>query len=302
MRPVVTPEEMRAIDAAAAEDLDTLIGRAGWANAVAARSLLGSVAGRRIVVLAGPGNNGADGRVGAQILERWGAKVAVVDARTWRDASVVWSRCELVIDAAFGTGLRRPFDAPDLAALCPRQPLVLAVDIPSGLDGDTGAVLGSALRADATVTFGAIKPGLLFGRGPALAGPVTVADLGLDTSNARIHLLDPDDLASWPNRAVDAHKWQSAVWVVGGQPSMPGAPRLAATAAARAGAGYVLARFPASMPPPSISDRGRRSKHRRRLGSGRHPPGRPGGGLRARTRPYDRRPIRRTGQGAGERR
>ncbi len=244
MQPVVTPDEMRAIDAAAGVDLDTLIQRAGWATAVAARSLMRSVVGRRVLVLAGPGNNGADGRVAAQVLERWGATVEVIDARSWREAMVVWGRLDLVIDAAFGTGLRRPVDAPDLAERCPQLPKVLAVDIPSGIDGLTGAVVGSVLTADATVTFGALKPGLLFGGGAVHSGPITVAELGLDASDAGAHLLGPDDLGRWPSRPHDAHKWRAAVWVIGGQPSMPGAPRLAATAAARAGAGYVLGSIP----------------------------------------------------------
>ncbi len=244
MLPVVSPEEMRAIDAAAASSLDILIERAGWATAHAARDLLGSVYGRRIVVLAGPGNNGNDGRVGARVLRRWGAGVEEVDARTWRAAPVRWDRADLIIDAAFGTGLRRPFEAPDLAGLCPRQPLVLAVDIASGLDGETGQVNGAAMRADATITFGAYKPGVLIGEGPVCSGRVTVAGLGLDTSGARIHLLESGDLDRWPTRSIDSHKWQSAVWVIGGSPAMPGAPRLAAMAAGRAGAGYVLGSTP----------------------------------------------------------
>ncbi len=257
MQPVVTAEEMRAIDAAAADDLDTLIERAGWAAATAARSTPAtaarstpaSVYGSRILVLAGPGNNGADGRVAARILSSWGAKVVTVDVRSWREASIRWGDLDLVIDAGFGTGLRRPFDAPDLDELYPDRtdrPAVLAVDLPSGLDGDVGSVEGSAMRADATVTFGALKPGLVLGDGPDLVGEVTVAGLGLDASGASIHLLDGDDLEAWPARSPDAHKWNSAVWVIGGQPSMTGAPVLSATAAARAGAGYVLGSTPGS--------------------------------------------------------
>ncbi len=241
---VITPSQMRAIDAAADDDLVTLIERAGWATAAAARSLLGSVSGRRVLVLVGPGNNGADGRVAGRVLQGWGAKVDIVDARSWRNENIEWSRHHLIIDACFGTGLTRAFDAPDIEALCPQRPLVLAVDIPSGLDGDLGAINGSAMRADATITFGALKPGLLLEEGPRYCGAVSVADLGLDTSSAGMHLLDPGDVAAWPTRPTDAHKWRSAVWVIGGRPSMPGAQRLAAMAAARAGAGYVLGSIP----------------------------------------------------------
>ncbi len=244
MLPVVTPSAMAAIDAAAEVPLDILIERAGWAAASSARSLMGSVSGLRVLVLAGPGNNGADGRVAARVLERWGAKVTIVDARSWRTEDVAWSRPQLIIDAGFGTGLRRRFDAPDLTTLCPQRPQVLAIDIPSGLDGELGIVHGSVIPADATITFGAYKPGLLVGDGPGLAGRVTVAPLGLDTSNAPAHLLEAGDLAAWPGRSADAHKWRSAVWVIGGRPSMPGAPRMAVMAAGRSGAGYVLGSIP----------------------------------------------------------
>lgn len=246
MLPVVTPAEMRAIDAAAPVDVATLIERAGWATAVAARALLGSTYGRRVLVLAGPGNNGADGRSAARVLATWGAVVTIVDATAWRAiaSDACWQRADLVIDAAFGTGLSREFDGPDLEVLSPQHPLVLAVDTPSGIDGNTGEMLGNPMRADATITFGAHKPGLLFGNGPLFCGPVTVVDLELDTTSATVHLLDPVDVGQWPRRDSASHKWRSAVWVIGGDPTMPGAPVLAVRGAARAGAGYVLASIP----------------------------------------------------------
>jgi len=139
-----------------------------------------------------------------------------------------------VVDAAYGTGLGRPFEAPTVDAP------VLAVDLPSGLDGLTGEALGRPLSAVRTVTFAALKPGLLFGDGPALAGRVEVVDLGLDVSEATVHLVEDADVAALvPARPADAHKWQSACWVVAGSPGMEGAAGLAATAALRAGSGYV---------------------------------------------------------------
>lgn len=234
MIPIVTPSEMAAVDAAATEPESVLIERAGTAVAWAARRLLGGVYGMRIAVLAGPGNNGADGRVAARRLADWGARVSVLapDGTPARDI-------DLLIDAAYGTGLSRPYHPPHVVAP------VLAVDIPSGVNGLTGQVPGEALAARMTVTFQALKPGLLFPPGSALVGSISVADIGLDVSAATAHLVEPSDVARWlPERAVDAHKWQSACWVIGGSPGMSGAANLAAAAAARAGAGYVRLSVP----------------------------------------------------------
>lgn len=244
MIPVVTPAEMAAIDAAAPEPVAVLVERAGWAVARAARRLLGACYGRRIVVVAGPGNNGADGRAAAAVLAREGARCWVLDAR---EAPPELPAADLVIDAAFGTGLSRPWSAPRPPAGVP----VLAVDIPSGVDGTTGERLGDPVAVDRTVTFAALKPGLLLTPGRILAGRVEVADIGLDVGGARAHVVEDPDAAGWiPPRAVDAHKWRSAVRLVGGSPGMSGAPRLAAAAALRAGAGYVQIASPGVAAPP----------------------------------------------------
>lgn len=231
---------MAAIDAVAPEPVDVLIGRAGAALAAEARRMLGGTYGRRVVVVAGKGNNGNDGRVAAERLRRVGVRTAVVPP-----GPGPLPPCDLVIDAAYGTGFRGTYDAPD-----PGPAPVLACDIPSGVDGLTGEVSAGAVRADRTVTFAALKPGLLLGAGRHRAGAVTVADIGLDCARARAHLVEPADVARWlPARPPDAHKWRTAVWVVGGSPGMTGAPVLAATAAARAGAGYVRLSSP-GVPPP----------------------------------------------------
>lgn len=235
--PVVTPEEMAAVDAAAPEPVEVLIARAGAAVAAAALDVLGGAAGRRVVVVAGPGNNGNDGRAAATLLERRGVRVTVHDAAS---APGVLERSDLVVDAAFGTGFRGTYRFPD-----PDGAPVLAVDIPSGLDGLTGAVSGAPAAAVATVTFAAPKPGLLYGAGPAHCGEVRVADIGLDVSGARAHLVEDADVLAWvPGRAPDAHKWRHAVWVVAGSHGMTGAARLCATAALRGGAGYVRLSVP----------------------------------------------------------
>ena len=232
MRPVVTVEEMAAIDRDAPESVEVLIERAGAAVARAARRMLGGTYGRRVVVVAGKGNTGADGRAAARRLERRGVRVEVIDAG---DAPSRLPRCDLVIDAAYGTGFRGEYNAPDVG-----DAAVLAVDSPSGVSGDTGEAGSGAARADATVTFAALKPGLLLGEGPLRTGSVEVADIGLDVSRATIGLVeDADVAAALPHRPRDAHKWQSAVYVVAGSSGMLGAAELASRAAMRAGAGMV---------------------------------------------------------------
>jgi NAD(P)H-hydrate epimerase len=235
--PIVTPAEMGAIDAAAPEPTEVLIGRAAAAVARAAVGILGGTYGRRVEVVAGPGNNGNDGRVAATLLARRGARVRVHDAAA---APRVLGPADLVLDAAYGTGFRGSYDFPD-----PAGAPVLAVDIPSGISGLTGAAAGRVARAVATITFAALKPGLLLGDGPAHAGAVHVADIGLDVSSARAHLVEDEDVPAWvPARRPDDHKWRHAVWVVAGSPGMGGAARLCATAALRGGAGYVRLSVP----------------------------------------------------------
>ncbi len=234
MIPVVNPEQMAAIDAAALEPTDVLIDRAGAAVARAARDMLGGTYGRRVVVLVGKGNNGNDGRVAARRLAAAGIRVTVIEAA---QAPGSLPRCDLAIDAAYGTGFRGTFEAPTTTA--PR-PLVLAVDIPSGVSGLTGEAGGRPMAATRTVTFAALKPGLLLGDGPALAGEVTVVDIGLDTSSASAHLVEASDVSRWlPARPRSSHKWRTACWIIAGSPGMTGAAHLASRAAQRAGAGYV---------------------------------------------------------------
>ena len=236
MIPIITPEEMGAIDAAAPEPVEVLIGRAGAAVARAAVDLLGGTYGRRVIVLAGKGNNGNDGRDAARRLRRRGMRVHVLDAA---DLPEVLPACDLLIDAAYGTGFRGEWTPPTVPAP------VLAVHIPSGVDGLTGQMPGGALTAARTVTFAALKPGLLLQPGADRAGQVDVADIGLDVSGARAHVVEGADVAAWlPRRATAGHKWQAAVRVVAGSPGMTGAAHLTSAAAFRAGAGYVTLSSP----------------------------------------------------------
>ncbi len=240
MLPVLTPEEMAAVDAAAPEPVDALIRRAAAAVAHHAVALMGGAYGRRVVVVAGKGNNGNDGRVAATMLARRGVRCRVVPA----DAPGDVGACDLVVDAAYGTGFRGSYEAPDVGDVP-----VLAVDIPSGVAGLTGAVPGRPLAAVRTVTFAALKPGLLFPPGSSYAGDVVVVDIGLDVGEAgpggRIGLVTEADVARWvPPRAIDAHKWRSAVVMAAGSGGMTGAAHLAAAAALRAGAGMVRVASP----------------------------------------------------------
>jgi NAD(P)H-hydrate epimerase len=244
--PILTPAEMKAVDAAAPEPVEVLIARAGAAVARAAIDMMDGAYGRRVVVIAGPGNNGADGRDAARRLERRGARCTIVDPK---EPIAAPPRCDLVIDAAYGTGFHGTWEPPDVG-----DTPVLAVDIPSGVDGVTGIADGHVLWADRTVTFAALKPGLLFADGAERAGEIVVVDIGLDVAGASAHVVTGDDVAAWlPERRPDAHKYHSAVWVIAGSAGMGGAARLAATAAMRAGAGYVRLSSPGGRPadPPT---------------------------------------------------
>ena len=189
MRPVVTVEEMKVVDAEAQQhvSLDALVARAGAAVARSVLRQLGGAYGRRVVVVAGKGHNGDDGRVAASRLRRRGVGVSVVDAAA---ADERLPACDIVVDAAYGTGFRGEYRAPEV----PEHARVAAIDIPSGVNGDTGEAATGAVRADVTVTFAALKPGLLFAEGPLRSGSVEVVDIGLDVSGAGAHLVEDADV------------------------------------------------------------------------------------------------------------
>lgn len=238
MLPIVTPDEMAAIDEAADEPVEVLIDRAARHVAREAVDLMGGVYGRRVTVLAGPGNNGADGRVAAAHLARRGVRVSVVDAL---DAPDSLQLVDLVVDAAFGTGLSRSYLPPALH----HAQRVLAVDIPSGVNGLTGERLGVPLQAERTVTFAALKPGHVLEPGRSLAGEVRLVDIGLDVGPSRRHAVEDADVAALvPKPSAADHKWRSGLRIVGGSVGMTGAVWLAARAAQRAGAGMVQLAMP----------------------------------------------------------
>src|SRR4051794_29918470 len=187
MQPVLTPAEMaeadrRAIAAGTPEAV--LVERAGRAVARHAHGMLGGAYGRRVAVVTGKGNNGADGRVAARRLRALGIGVDELDLErgfTDGERARACGRADLVIDAMYGTGFRGALDGSAAAAADWSQSggvPVLAVDIPSGVNGTTGAVAGAAVHATETICFAAYKPGLLFEPGRGLAGRVTIADIG----------------------------------------------------------------------------------------------------------------------------
>lgn len=232
MIPVITPAEARALDAGAEVGIEVLVARAAAAVARTARSMLGGTYGRVVNVIAGPGNNGADGRVAAGLLAERGIVTRIFEVD---GCPAVLPPADLVIDAAYGTGFRGTWTPPSVGGV-----RVLAVDVPSGVDALTGAVTGGCLDAEVTVTFAAAKPGLHVGAGRRAAGRVVVADIGLDPSGASAHVVEADDVARWVRpRGREDHKWSRAVRVVAGSPGMTGAAHLVAAAAQRAGAGIV---------------------------------------------------------------
>ncbi len=240
---LVTPIEMRAIDTAAPVTQETLIQRAGFAVAREALSMLGGTYGRRVVVVAGPGSNGADARVAAGLIERRGVRVTLVNVDRDHPPPVRLPHSDLVIDGAYGTSFSGPYVAPD-----PQGAPVLAVDIPSGVDPLTGLVHPDSIpvRAHTTVTFAAMKPGLVLADGPACSGRIVVADIGLDLGvHMRAGVVTEEDVAAaLPTRSRDAHKWDAAVLIIAGSEGMIGAPLLVSQGALRAGAGMVRLAVP----------------------------------------------------------
>lgn len=231
---------MRAADAAALQGAsrdDVLIERAGRAAAGAARRMLGGAYGRRVVVIAGKGHNGDDGRVAGRWLTEWGARVHLVDPAACDGAFIDPGTADLVIDAAYGIGFRGTW-VPPVVFDVP----VLAVDLPSGLNALDGTVAGGVLVADRTITFAAPKTGMLIGEGPKVCGSIEVADIGidLDVADPTVSLVEATDAAAWIEpRESDAHKWDQSVRIVAGSPGMEGAASLAAAASMRSGAGIV---------------------------------------------------------------
>lgn len=276
---LLTPAEMARADAftiAAGVPGAVLMERAG--HAVAAFAARVTVAGGRVLVLCGPGNNGGDGFVAARLLAAAGYRVrlallgerealrgdAALMAARWEGPvegaeTVDLAGVDLVIDALFGAGLARDLDGA-ARALVERVNAaglpVLAVDLPSGIDGATGAVRGAAIAARWSVTFFRAKPGHVLLPGRLHAGEVSVADIGI--LSAALDVLAPRAFANvpelwaghFPVPAPEGHKYSRGHLVaVSGPAQATGATRLSARAALRAGAGLVTVACPAEALP-----------------------------------------------------
>jgi NAD(P)H-hydrate epimerase len=199
--------------------------------------MLGGSYGKHVIVLAGKGNNGEDGRVASDFLRARGVKVSVFSSS---EMPTQLPECDLVIDAVYGTGLRSDFVAPTTNAP------VLAVDIPSGIDATTGECRGAPLRANETITFGGLKPGIVLQPGRTYAGQITIVSLdlpvhlGVQVDEKTINVVTRNDVEQWvPPRAPITHKWKSGVRAIAGSKTMMGAAQLSCAAAYRAGAGIV---------------------------------------------------------------
>ncbi|MBI4497081.1 MAG: NAD(P)H-hydrate dehydratase [Chloroflexi bacterium] len=277
---VVTVAQMRELEARAGASgisTDALMARAGLAVARSVRTLLGGAAGRRSLVLVGPGNNGGDGLVAARHLRDWGAEVRLyllaerrADANLERtrarslpecradqdsggvalDAWLGWAEC--VLDAVLGTGRARPLEGVYRTVLTRSRETrarradlrVVALDLPTGLDADTGRLDPAALPADLTIALAAPKMGHLTFPGAGAVGRLEVVDIGIPPDLAAdipVELLT----ATWaartlPPRPADAHKGTfGRVLVIAGSSTYIGAAALVGQAAGRCGAGLV---------------------------------------------------------------
>jgi hydroxyethylthiazole kinase-like uncharacterized protein yjeF len=266
MEELLSPVEMARADAAAMAGGVPGIALMEAAGRAVARAAMRRFRPVRTLVLAGPGNNGGDGYVAARLLEQAGWPVAVAPlapprpgsdaalaALRWRgpvvgfDAAAV-ARAGLVIDALFGAGLSKPVDgiAAELlrAASCP----ILAVDVPSGVDGATGAVRGFAPPAALTTTFFRRKPGHLLLPGRDLCGETVLADIGLPAGVladvAPRAWRNGPHLWRLPRPVAAAHKYARGHVVVAAGSGLTGAARLVAMGARRAGAGLLTIAAP----------------------------------------------------------
>lgn len=252
MRPILTTRAMRAAEQAAIDagsEVETLMERAGAALAEAAVRFAGPLPA---LVLCGPGNNGGDGFVAARHLARRGITVRVAVLAELNNGASDWARrgfhdveilsettepAPLLIDALFGTGLKKAVDAKSakqLFRLVEAASVAIACDVPSGVDSDTGALLNDVPGFDLTVAFGALKPAHRLMPAMQRCGRVVLADIGVD-AKAQWHEIGKPRL---PPLDPQGHKYsRGLVHCLAGQ--MPGAIALAASAAARSGAGYV---------------------------------------------------------------
>ena len=282
MLDVLTAEDVRRQDAACEArgiSTETLMGNAGFAVATAARRLLDAAYGKRIVVACGKGNNAGDGLVAGRVLSAWGAAVTAVmllgeDLSGAAGAALERfpgnrmgpegfdreaARADLVIDAIFGVGLSRGPEGivRDVIGRMAPPMRVLSIDVPSGLNADTGAAAGEVVvRPALTVTLGGLKPGSLFD-GSFQAGRVEIAEIGVpgDLRGGAALALEAAEIAALiPMRDPQTNKRRvGTVLVVAGSRAMPGAAALVAAASVHSGAGLTTVAVPESVVPVIVS-------------------------------------------------
>ena len=265
LQPLPDAAQQRRLDSWAIEQhgipAETLMERAG---AGLARVCAELVPEGRFAIVCGKGNNGGDGRVAARVLREMGREASVidVDGDVAELSPAALAGAAGIVDALLGTGFsgapREPVSGAIAAINAARAGAagvtVIACDVPSGVDGSTGEISGEAVRADATVTFHAAKPGLWIAPGKRHAGHVHVIDIGIPAQDQPVEpmigLIDADVCELIPRRDAASNKFSvGSVLVVGGSRGLTGAPVLASMAAARAGAGYVTVATPASVAP-----------------------------------------------------
>jgi hydroxyethylthiazole kinase-like uncharacterized protein yjeF len=253
MRPILTAEAMRAAEQAAIDggtSVEQLMERAGAALAEAAYRFAGPI---ETLILTGPGNNGGDGYVAARYLAERGVQVRVAALGEPTSEAAKWARAQwtgeveqlgantspsrLVIDAIFGTGLKRGLEdavKQALSKLCSEASVAIACDLPSGVETDSGAELSDIPPFDMTVTFGALKPAHRLYPAMHKCGRVVLADIGVAAESHWFEIAAP----SLPPLDPAGHKYdRGLVHALAGK--MPGAIALSAKAAAYSGAGYV---------------------------------------------------------------
>jgi NAD(P)H-hydrate epimerase len=255
----------RADALAAASGLTTeyLMENAGRA---VAEEIVRRYGARPTLVLCGPGNNGGDGFVAARYLRQWGWPVrlallggvaklsgaAATMAATWNApieslSTTSLTGAELIVDAIFGAGLSRPLSSEIAQVASASRAPVIAIDVPSGLDGASGKPLGVSFKAAVTVTFFRKKPGHLLMPGRSLCGETVLADIGIPDATLDEILPQIFENGPWPlpRHSPETHKYaRGHAVVVSGGPINTGAARLAATAALRIGAGLVTIASP----------------------------------------------------------
>jgi NAD(P)H-hydrate epimerase len=289
---LVTPEQMRELDRRTIQEANvpgsTLMERAGAGVVTHLLQHYGSPKGKKVVVFCGKGNNGGDGLVVARLLQGKGADLKVILMAAYqelsKDAKTMYRRLKkpakppqilvlpnqeklesltqdahLIIDALLGTGLssslREPYSTA-IKSINASHAYTVAADIPSGLDSETGAILGTAVKADLTVTFGCPKIGLYVGGAIDQVGHIEVVDIGIpqefvEEMNPQTQLLTQEFIRSLiPPRRASSHKGTFGhAGIIAGSPGKAGAPALAALGALRVGTGLVTVATPQTVIP-----------------------------------------------------